>query len=86
MNAENAPPLSRRQLLRSVAAVGATAWLTPRGVVAEALATRGLRRGDDGPVQQFRRAAAAEPVRVHRVRGVSVLAGQGGRRHRPGGP
>jgi glyoxylase-like metal-dependent hydrolase (beta-lactamase superfamily II) len=79
MNAHIAQPLSRRDFLWTAAAGAVAASLTPRGAFGAAVAARGLAHPDDGPVQQFRRAAAAEPVHVHRVRGgVSVLTGQGG--------
>ena len=79
MDTGHALPLSRRGFLLSTGALGAAACLAPRALLGGARAGRGPRRGQDGPVQQIRRAAATDPIRVQRLRGgVSVLTGSGG--------
>jgi glyoxylase-like metal-dependent hydrolase (beta-lactamase superfamily II) len=71
--------LSRRRFFAVAGTLGAAAWLTP-----SALFGAERRRGSfsyvaDGPVQAIRRAAANDPVEIHRLRGgISVLAGSGG--------
>jgi glyoxylase-like metal-dependent hydrolase (beta-lactamase superfamily II) len=79
MDSYGAHPLSRRRFLATAGAAGAAAWLAPRGLLGGELGPRGLPQGGDGPVQQIRRAAASDPVRVQKLRGgVSVLGGNGG--------
>jgi glyoxylase-like metal-dependent hydrolase (beta-lactamase superfamily II) len=70
---------ARRRFIRSAGALGAAAWLAPRGLLGDDALPEVRSRGADGPVQQLRRAAAADPIRVQRLRGnVSVLSGSGG--------
>jgi len=72
------PPVSRRTFLASAGALGAAGWLMPRELFG-APALRTFLSGGDGPVQQLRRAAAKDPVRVQRLRGnMSLLTGSGG--------
>jgi glyoxylase-like metal-dependent hydrolase (beta-lactamase superfamily II) len=79
MTTNDARALSRRGFLRAAGAAGAAAWLTPRTLWGGAPAPRVRPSGALGPVQEIRRAAAADPVRVRRLRGnVSVLSGSGG--------
>ncbi len=68
---------TRRGFLRSAGALAAGTWLAGRH--AGALGAAPVRSAKDGPVQQLRRAAASDPVRVQRLRGgVQVLMGSGG--------
>ena len=77
MDTDTVSTTSRRGFLRSVAAAGAAAWLVPPGLFGDGLALS--RRGRRGPVQDIRRAAAADPIAVQRLRGnVSILSGSGG--------
>jgi glyoxylase-like metal-dependent hydrolase (beta-lactamase superfamily II) len=79
MNAKQEHPLSRRHFLRSAAALSTAAWLAPHDLPSADMPPRGALLGQDGPVQQFRRAAATDTIRVRRLRGnVSLLSGAGG--------
>jgi glyoxylase-like metal-dependent hydrolase (beta-lactamase superfamily II) len=79
MDAENDEVLSRRHFLRSAAAIGAAAWLVPHDLLGAPGLGEGPPQVKEGPVQQIRRGAATNTIRVRRVRGnVSLLTGSGG--------
>jgi glyoxylase-like metal-dependent hydrolase (beta-lactamase superfamily II) len=71
--------VSRRRFLLGAGALGTTAWLAPRALFGDAVRSGPSAGRADGPVQQLRRAAATDPIRIQRLRGnVSVLSGSGG--------
>lgn len=73
------PITSRRAFLGALGLMGAAAALDPKRLIAGTGTARPLRRSEDGPVQQIRRAAATDPVKVQALRGnVRMLAGSGG--------
>jgi glyoxylase-like metal-dependent hydrolase (beta-lactamase superfamily II) len=73
-----APYISRRRFLTSASAVGAGAWIAPPRLFSDVLQLVDTAPGQDGLVQQFRRAAATDPVQVQRLRGrTSLLTGSG---------
>jgi glyoxylase-like metal-dependent hydrolase (beta-lactamase superfamily II) len=70
--------LSRRRFLASAGAAGAAAWITPPRLFGEIPPPPNGVAGEDGPVQQFRRAAAMEPVYVQHLRpGAIIVNGSG---------
>ena len=79
MHAIRTTEVSRRGFLAAAGALGVAAALRPASLAQAATDSGGRRAAADGPVQQIRRAAARDPVRVQRLRGnVSVLGGSGG--------
>ena len=79
MDAHEATSLSRRRFLAAAGAAGATLVLAPRRMFGEHQWPSEFLTSRPGPVQQIRKAAATDPVRVQSLRGnISVLLGSGG--------